>query len=474
MYIVVSDNKNTPPELEGQPVEHWTMAEFIDKANAEDDDDGLVIEDGLYVDVSCLEQEVYEAMIPWFYDDETNVVLYKFDIDPAPSYNIDINVNEYSYAPDEPEVPNIPEPVIPMAPVVETAPVAPEIPIPAPEQPTASESPIPKQEEIPSQPETPVQPEQPKEPENTPLNINGMKVTEANNYTQQAIEDARKKEWTNILKGDDEADLVIDKPNDSVAKVILFGSSKGGTGKTFTCLLSAYWYSKTHPNEKIALADFDIIDGQIGITINKVTPTVQDYYKHFRAGESGMRYLNNCKLHAENFPANIDFYLAPPQDIPEVTDNVEFWDNVFRELITHYDVVFFDSGIDYLGKVPISKLYKIADKIILTSNPSINSVKSVVKQINNLSGKRANNVFYPEDHIIDRINVVLTRVYDNDEINQVVFNIISELAPIIALFGNIDNIVSRIQWFQQWGLVDANPGIIETLENIINLSDIKD
>ena len=266
------------------------------------------------------------------------------------------------------------------------------------------------------------------------------------------------------------------------AKVILFGSSKGGTGKTFTALVSAYWYAKTHPNQKVALADFDIIDGQIGITINKLGPTLQDYYKNYIGGNTDFSYLNNVRVRSDHFASNIDFYLAPAQDIPEITENVTFWIDVFKQLLSNYDVVFFDSGIDYLGKAPISMLYKMADRIIITCNPSINSVKSVVKQLTTLCGRRKNNVFNPKNNILDKCNVVLTRVYNkmvlpdgtvmDNPINELVGDNITQVGvPIIAAFGNIDNIISQVQWYQRWELIDENPDIIEQLEYIIKMGE---
>ena len=154
-------------------------------------------------------------------------------------------------------------------------------------------------------------------------------------------------------------------------------------------------------------------------------------------------------------------------DIPEITNDNEFWTNTFKLLITNYDVVFFDSGIDYLGKQPISQLYKIADKINIVSNTSISSVKSVIKQFQTISGHRRNGVFAPEDEILNRVNVVLTRVYeDQADINDSVTENITKFAPIIAAFGNIDEIISQVQWFQHWELIDHEPAIIESLEDI--------
>ena len=221
-----------------------------------------------------------------------------------------------------------------------------------------------------------------------------------------------------------------------------------------------------HPGERIALADFDIIDGQIGITISKASPTLMDYYKQYKVGNTSFMHLHNSVVKSEKFNPNLDFYLAPPMDIPEITNNFDFWQNVLELLLTNYDTVFFDSGIDYLGKPPISRLYKIADKIILTSNTSINSVKSIVRQLQTLSGRRKNNVFTPENHILDRVNLVLTRVSSDSATNDIVIGTLSKYAPIIAAFGNIDDQITKTQWYQQWNIWDYEDKVNKYLDKI--------
>ena len=155
----------------------------------------------------------------------------------------------------------------------------------------------------------------------------------------------------------------------------------------------------------------------------------------------------------------------------KITNDDEFWKTIYNLLIQNYDVVFFDTGIDYMGKTPISDLYKVADKIIITCNTSINSVKSIIKQILTLSGKRPNNVFDASDDIISRINIVLTRVSDEyEDVNELVVNRLSRYAPIIAAFGNIDGLIYRIQWGGTWNLIDEQDDILDNLRRITDLS----
>ena len=273
--------------------------------------------------------------------------------------------------------------------------------------------------------------------------------------------------WTNLLENDGASTLT--KKNKKPAKCIAFNSAKGGTGKTFTCILTAYRFAKTHPDLKIALADFDIIDGQVGVTINRNNITLYDYYKQWQAGHTTFNYLENYHVSNEHFSPNIDFYLAPPADIPSITNNEDFWNNVFELLITNYDVVFFDTGIDYLGKAPIGKILKIADKIILTCNTSINSVQSVLRQIKILIGERKNEIFRKEDRLKDRLNVVLTRVSTSKEINNMIIRLIQPYVPIIAAFGNLDEAIARSQWYQEWDIWDSNVQILDYLDKIAEM-----
>lgn len=485
MFIVVSNNGRIPSDLEGFQVEQWSAEEFLERAMA-----GMEVDEGIWYDVNYLSEELYEGLKE-YKEAGVNLVYYRFSDTPNINFKIDDEIKVYDINPPKKEEP-----------IQEESIKESESSEPIVESTQTNEQSINVQQQIESQiqtnnqsviqqPQVQTQPTsqqqvvqqsvQNQQPIQQPVNTiqqdvssisqipGGIKVADSN-ISQDTMNQHINKAMFNMLQYDDyDASTPQANRKAAPAKVILFGSSKGGTGKTFTCLISAYWYAKTHPTERIALADFDIIDGQIGITINKLTPTMNDFYKLAKGGHSDFAHLDNCKVKSDHFSPNIDFYLAPSQDIPEVTNDNEYWTQVFKLLITNYDVVFFDSGIDYLGKAPISQLYKIADKIIITCNPSINSVKSVIKQFKTLSGQRVNNVFRPGDDILSRTNVVLTRVYENQTINDIVVQNIVKFAPVIAAFGNIDGIISQVQWYQQWGLIDANPDITESLENITSI-----
>ena len=473
MFIVVSNNDKMPPDLVGTQIEHWSRDEFIIKGSA---DEGIDIDEGIYFDVACLDQELYENLLEYA-SYGVLIVYYRFEDTPDVSFKMMDEVKVYAI--DKPKS----EPVYEEPVQEEFDEPEPEYEEPVQPQPRYQEPPQPQYNQ-PQQQFTPqynqppqyqqnpvqsqyVQPMEQKQHQNIMVAENVTLVSA--NTNNDMSKDIRRQNISNILQNDPEEHSSRTK-NRKAAKVILFGSSKGGTGKTFTCLATAYWYAKTHPTEDVALADFDIIDGQIGITVNKITPTMQNYYNLYMQDQRDIDQLRNCKVKSEYFSPNLDFYLAPSQDIPQITNDTDYWTSVFKLFITNYDMVFFDSGIDYLGKPPISQLYKIADKIIITCNPSINSVKSVIKQFKTLSGERTNPVFRAADDIMSRVNVVLTRVYENQDINEIVVTNLVRHAPVIAAFGNIDNIISRIQWYQEWTLIDTNPEITESLTEIASLN----
>ena len=519
MYIVVSNTNKIPSKLSSFAVELWPLDEFITKAGS---DEGIDIEEGLWIDVAVLNKDIYDAICS---DEESKskILFYRFSSTPEPEFLADEEVYvEYPAAEDAgmpesgiddvsnvqnvlvppeapipeaaPEAPIFNEPVVEQIPpqpqmqppIVEEQPTQPIIEQPIVEQPTIPQQPIVAQPTVPQQVIPPVEHQEPvatvpvtdlyPQPEkHTSANtstIDGLPIVDQKNLNENVSGKPTEADLNILIQGD--PDDEVEEKGDKTAKVILFGSSKGGTGKTFTCCMSAYWYAKTHPNQKIALADFDIVDGQIGITINKISPTVQQYYTYFINNHGTFDNLYACRVKSDRFSPNIDFYLAPSQDIPQITNNTYFWKNVFEHLITHYDVVFVDTGIDYMGKIPISSLYKIADKIIITSNTSINSVKSVVREFKTIGGQRKNIVFDGSEHILDRCNIVLTRVSDETPaINRSVVTNLSGFAPIIAAFGNIDSIISKIQWEQQWQLIDENPDITALLDEITSFDDEK-
>lgn len=278
-----------------------------------------------------------------------------------------------------------------------------------------------------------------------------------------------KSEFTNLVEQSVIADDTQTKEVQSEeAKVIVFGSSKGGTGKTFTAIISTYRYAKTHPNERVALVDFDLIDGQLGISIHRISPTMRNYYNSYLKDEKDFSVMKEYAVHGnKTFPPNVDFYLAPSNG--QVVKNDDFWFNVIDNLVANYDLVVFDTGIDYLNIKPISYAYQSADKINLVTTTSIKSVTSVSKQISKLKGETPNNTYDKEDNLSPRLNVIITQMIESDEMNKTIYDSLSSKANVIATFGVITGSVSQAEFYGEWNVFDENTAINETLDRIMSL-----
>lgn len=252
------------------------------------------------------------------------------------------------------------------------------------------------------------------------------------------------------------------------AKVYLFGSSKGGSGKTFTTIISARRYAMTHPDESVALLDFDIIDGQVGISIHSMTPTMFNYYREYMKGYDDYRTMKeNVVKGNDKMPDNLDFFLAPNNG--RIIQNDQFWLNILSNLIHNYDVLFIDTGIDYLNVHPISYAYKIADKINITTTTSIKSVNSVTKMINKLTGQVQNPVFSRDDELESKINIIITQMDTGDEMNMTAYESLSKLANIEATFGVITRSVSQAEYYGFWDVFDDNEPFCNALDGILEM-----
>ena len=229
-------------------------------------------------------------------------------------------------------------------------------------------------------------------------------------------------------------------------------------------MLGARRYAKQNPHKKVAIADFDLLDGQLGITIHKIGPTLYDYYsKSWSKGDKDFTYMENYHVNADNFPSNLDFYLAP-KDI--IIKDQKFWDNVFVNLIKNYDRIYFDTGISYLEYEPIYKLYKIADKVILTSSTSIKSVASVKKQISKLKGLNKNDIFTKEDEMEKTLNLVITQAIPDSPINQQVIETFENDINILGIFPSMIKKFEEAEYYGNWKVFDDSKLVNSILDRI--------
>ena len=231
-------------------------------------------------------------------------------------------------------------------------------------------------------------------------------------------------------------------------RIITFGSAKGGSGKTFTSIITAKYYADDHPEEKVCLLDLDVEEPQVALVIKKLTPNIKQFYTAYKMGDSSFEALKKCKVNGNNMPKNLDFYLTP-RDANPITDE-EFWKDVMMNLMFNYDMIFFDTGTTYMKTKPIVFAYQAADKICLVTMASLASSVAVSYQIKRLTGEQPNDVYTGDDAIPEeKINLIITNSYP-DLTTESIVNKMGEEAPIIACFGNLHAEINRIQILGEW------------------------
>lgn len=265
-----------------------------------------------------------------------------------------------------------------------------------------------------------------------------------------------------LLDQEDEYD------EEHTAKVITFGSAKGGSGKTFTSIITARQYAKDHPNKKVALLDLDVEEPQVCAAIKVVRPNVKDYLADYQSGDNTFENLQKCRVNSSNrnikFPKNLDFYLSP-RDFHPVKDEL-FWLDVMGNLICNYDAVFIDTGTTYMQVPAIAYAYKVADKIMIVTMANLPSSVTVSDQIRRLTGSVNNDVYSVEDELEEKIYLAVTNARDKDEVCQIIISHLEKEAPICAVFGDLASKINRCQVMSEWDIFDDNKGFINGLREI--------
>lgn len=260
----------------------------------------------------------------------------------------------------------------------------------------------------------------------------------------------------------DERDQTDEKGR-SVGRVITFGSAKGGSGKTFTSLITAVYYAKDHPNEKVCILDLDIEEPQISIVIKMLRPNIKSFYPHYQIGETSFDKLKECRANNKNFPPNLDFYLTPRDSHP--IQDEDFWECVMTNLFYNYDMVILDTGTTYMQTPAIASAYKVADKVIIVSMANLASTVTVSHQIKRLTGEVPNDVYAEEDEIGPKLNLVVTNSYKGDICDHII-NKLAEECPIVACFGNLTEKINMIEIISQWDYFDDNAAFRKAVRDI--------
>lgn len=225
------------------------------------------------------------------------------------------------------------------------------------------------------------------------------------------------------------------------------------THNTFTSLITAYYYAKEHPENKVAFLDLDITEPQISAVLKNLHKSIKPYYLSYTQGNSDFSELEKCKYNHKGMPENLDFYLSQKEQ--HAINDTRFWETLMTRLFYNYDMVFLDTGTEYLNIDAIITAYKVADRINIVCMPNMASSVIVSRQIKYLTGEKENAVYSAEDGLEDKLSLVFTNYYDNNITNAIVEGM-GDKCPIAARFGNLTPHIDEIEVLNKWNHFDDN------------------
>jgi len=180
---------------------------------------------------------------------------------------------------------------------------------------------------------------------------------------------------------------------DYMGQVIAVTSSKGGSGKSTIALSLATYLA--HASEasyadkiedrplKIIIVDLDTRDGQIGFLIGTLSPSVL----HMRNNGIDEKTFRESVIHSDKL--KVDILLAPKRARLAMDTPPEFYLELIQFLKRRYDYVILDTSVSYLDPLLESVAYPIADRIVFVTDIVINSVNSMARWIQEVTGSKS-------------------------------------------------------------------------------------
>lgn len=176
-----------------------------------------------------------------------------------------------------------------------------------------------------------------------------------------------------------------DDDNPYLGKVVVFTSSKGGSGKSTVAITVASCLAYASENSvkegledrplKVCIVDFDVRDGQIGFLTGNAKPTVIN----LRLNGISRETIEATAIHDPKL--KIDILLAPKR--PRSVDDTppEFYVELIQNLRKMYDYVILDTSVNYLDPLLEKVAYPTSDQIIFITDIVIQSIFSMTRWI---------------------------------------------------------------------------------------------
>lgn len=217
----------------------------------------------------------------------------------------------------------------------------------------------------------------------------------------------------NVVQNTYEDDSDVD--GDYMGQVIAVTSSKGGSGKSTVAVTLATYLA--HASEasyeqgiesrplKILILDIDTTDGQIGFLIGSLSPNVI----HMRNQGINEQTFQASVIHSSRL--KVDVLLAPKRARLALDTPPEFYLELIQFLKRRYDYIILDTSVSYFDPLLEKVAYPIADKIVFVTDIVINSVNSMARWIQEVTGtKNKNGMGIPSKKIGIVVNKSISNV----------------------------------------------------------------
>lgn len=180
-----------------------------------------------------------------------------------------------------------------------------------------------------------------------------------------------------------------------LGQVVAITSSKGGSGKSTVAISLATYLAHTSVNSvrtgleerplKVIILDLDVRDGQIGFLTGNSKPTVIN----LRLKGVTEEIIEQTVIHSSRLKA--DLLLAPKRPRNAEDTPPDFYVELIHTLRKMYDYIILDTSVNYLDALLEKVAYPTADQIVFVTDIVVNSVFSMTRWIQEVTGPREKN-----------------------------------------------------------------------------------
>lgn len=186
-----------------------------------------------------------------------------------------------------------------------------------------------------------------------------------------------------------------DEDSDYLGQVVAITSSKGGSGKSTVAVSLATYLAHSSINSvreglepkplKIIILDLDVRDGQLGFLTGNSKPTVIN----LRINGVSPEVIEQTVIHSSRL--KVDLLLAPKR--PRNSDDTppDFYVELIHTLRKMYDYIILDTSVNYLDPLLEKVAYPTSDQIVFVTDIVVNSVFSMTRWIQEVTGPREKN-----------------------------------------------------------------------------------